>query len=126
MGLRRDLAAPAPREASADPVGDDARSRYDPRVRLNPTPPDRLCDAQGRPTFLWDNDLTLDEVRARLRSPDPDVAAYWLGTVMRQARPDDALTLAPPARMRELWPRLERYLGRERAFWAWYLSVVGE
>lgn len=95
-------------------------------MRLNPTPRERLCDDRGRPSFLWDNELSLDQLGALLASPDPDVAAYWLGTVMRQARPDDALTLAPPARMRELWPRLERYLGKERPFWAWYLSQVGE
>ena len=89
-----------------------------------PTPIERLCDARGRPTFLWDNDLTMEELRERLVDPDLDTAAYWLGTTMRQARPDDALALATPARMRELWPKLERYLGKERAFWTWYLGAL--
>ena len=93
-------------------------------MRLNPTPPDQLCDAAGRPSFLWDNDLTLAELRERLDSADLDVAAYWLGTVMRQAKPDDALTLSSPVRMRALWPRLERYLGKERAFWSWLLTTT--
>jgi len=52
------------------------------------------------------------------------VAAYWLGTTMRQAKPDDALMLASPERMRALWPRVERYLGKERAFWAWLLAAT--
>ncbi|MES2640514.1 MAG: hypothetical protein V4850_13560 [Myxococcota bacterium] len=52
-------------------------------MRLNPTPVEKLCDAQGRPSFLWDNDLTLAELRERLESDDLDVAAYWLGTTMR-------------------------------------------
>ena len=93
-------------------------------VLLNLTPADKLCDSQGRPSFLWDSDLTLAELEERLRSPDTEVAAYWLGTVMRQARPDDALTISTAARMRELWPHLERYLGKERAFWAWYLDAT--
>jgi hypothetical protein len=91
---------------------------------LNPTPPDRLVDAKNRPIFLWDCDLTLDELKARLTDPDEEIAAYWLGTIMRQARPDDALTLASSAQMRALWPKLERYLGKERAFWAWFLKEL--
>lgn len=91
---------------------------------LCPTPVERLCDAQGRPTFLWDNDLTLSELKARLVSPDVEVRAYWIGTVMRQAKPDDALTLVAVSEMREHWPKLARYLGRERPFWEWYLAQV--
>lgn len=93
-------------------------------MRLNPTPVEKLCDAEGRPSFLWDNDLTLAELRERLASEDLDVAAYWLGTTMRQAKPDDALMLASPERMRALWPRVERYLGKERAFWAWLSAAT--
>lgn len=91
---------------------------------LNPTAPDRLVDALGRPTFLWDCDLTLDELKVRLSSADVDIASYWVGTLMRQARPDDALTLVSSARMRTLWPNLERYLGKERPFWSWYLAEL--
>jgi hypothetical protein len=60
---------------------------------LNPTPADRLCDDQGRPYCLWDVDLSLADLRARLNDPRASVRAYWLGKVMRQARPDDALQL---------------------------------
>jgi hypothetical protein len=89
---------------------------------LNPTPLSRLTDSAGRPTFLWDCDLSLTELKKLLEDPDEQIAAYWIGTVMRQARPDDALTLIPIARMRALWPKLERYLGQERAFWAWLIE----
>jgi hypothetical protein len=30
----------------------------------------------GRPYFLWDCGLTLEEFRERLESPDPEVRAY--------------------------------------------------
>jgi len=43
---------------------------------LAPTPLDRLVDANGRPYFLWDEDLTLDMFRDRLIDPDPEVRAY--------------------------------------------------
>ena len=91
---------------------------------LNPTPPERLVDQNGRPTFLWDCDLTLDELKQRLEDEDPEIRAYWIGTVMRQARPDDALQLVPAAQMRAAWPKLVRTLGRERAFWAWLLPEL--
>ena len=91
---------------------------------LNPTPPERLVDSKGYPSFLWDCNVTLSELMALLNHPDPETAAYWTGTVMRQARPDDALTLVPAPRMRALWGRLERYLGKERAFWAWLLTEL--
>jgi hypothetical protein len=52
---------------------------------LAPTPPDRLVDAKDRPYFLWDEDLTIDVFRSRLRDSDPEVRAYYLGKLMRQA-----------------------------------------
>ena len=59
---------------------------------LSPTLPHLLVDADGRPYFLWDCDLKLDEFRERLADPDPDVRAYHLGKLMRQAKPDDVFT----------------------------------
>lgn len=88
---------------------------------LAPTPPDRLVDAQGRPYFLWDCEITLAELEARLVDPDPEVRAYWMGKTMREAKPDDAVMLIPPPVMRAHWDRLERFLGRTRPFWAWLL-----
>ncbi len=89
---------------------------------LSPTPPDRLCDATGHPYFLWDTDLTLGEFRALLSSPDPDVRAYHVGRLMRQAKPDDVFSFVSLATVSELWPTLERYLGRSRDFWTWLLG----
>jgi hypothetical protein len=59
------------------------------RVMLNPTPRERMVDAQGRPYFLWDCDLDLETFQERLRDPDPAVRAYFIGKLMRQAKPDD-------------------------------------
>jgi hypothetical protein len=91
-----------------------------------PTPPARLCDARGRPYFLWDCDVTLDELREHLSAPDDDRRIYWLSKVMRQAKPDDAVTLASLTEIRRLWPRVEPSLGQTKAFWSWYLDWVGD
>lgn len=90
---------------------------------LNPTPPERLVDGQQRPYFLWDCDMTLDEFRRGLLDPDPDARAYLIGKLMRQAKPDDVFTFVSPRTILELWPRLERYLGTQRAFWTWLFDT---
>jgi hypothetical protein len=87
------------------------------------TPSDRLTDAQGRPYFLWDCDLTLEQFRAGLDDPDPEVRAYLVGKIMRQAKPDDVFLFVRPGVIRELWPRLVRYLGSTREFWTWLFDT---
>ncbi|MBN1773267.1 MAG: hypothetical protein JXB32_18540 [Deltaproteobacteria bacterium] len=91
-------------------------------MALNSTAPSKLVDEQARPYFLWDTDLSVDEFRVRLSDPDPRVAAYLHGKLMRQAKPDDVFLFTTRARIRELWPQLERYLGRSRGFWRWILA----
>ncbi len=92
---------------------------------LAPTPTDRLLDARGRPYFLWDDDMTADELRARLADPDPEVRAYFLGKLMRQAKPDDVFTFASLHEIVEQFPTVERYLGKSREFWTWLLERWG-
>ena len=89
---------------------------------LNRTPPQRLVDIAGRPYFLWDVDMTLDEFHKRLNDPDLDIRGYLVGKLMRQAKPDDVFAFVSMAEIADLWPRLERYLGNTRSFWAWLLS----
>ena len=86
-----------------------------------PTPQDKLCDQRGRPYFLWDSELTLEEFRAKLREAGPE-RDYWLATLLRQAKPDDALTFVDLAAVREAWPRIGARLGKARAFWGWRLA----
>lgn len=90
---------------------------------LSPTPAEKLVDSQGRPYFLWDCDMTLDELRDGLRDPDPAVRAYLVGKLMRQAKPDDVFTFVSPREIRELWPLLTRYLGKTREFWTWLFEA---
>jgi len=90
---------------------------------LSFTPPERLTDERGRPYFLWDCDLTLEEFRHRLADPDPEVRAYLVGKLMRQAKPDDVFLFVRPRVIRELWPQLTRYLGRSRDMWTWLFET---
>jgi hypothetical protein len=90
---------------------------------LNPTPADRLLDGAGRPYFLWDCEMSLAEFVGRLASEDVEDRAYWLGKLMRQAKPDDVFTFVRPERIAEDWPHLQRYLGHTRPFWDWLLRT---
>jgi hypothetical protein len=90
---------------------------------LSFTPPERQTDSRGRPYFLWDCDLTVEQLRAGLDDPDPEVRAYLIGKLMRQAKPDDVFLYVRPREIRELWPRLLRYLGRTREFWTWLFDT---
>lgn len=90
---------------------------------LNPTPPERLVDPQGRPYFLWDEDLDLDAFVARLRDPADDARHYYMGKLLRQAKPDDVFTFLRPQEIADAWPFIERYLGTTRPFWHWLLAT---
>jgi hypothetical protein len=57
-----------------------------------------------------------------LRDSDPEVRAYYLGKLMRQAKPDDVLTFVTLAEITALFPLVSRYLGRSRDFWTWLLG----
>ena len=67
---------------------------------LAPTPPDRMVDSAGRPYFLWDDDMTLEVFCANLRDPDREVRAYFIGKLMRQAKPDDVFSFVTLRRSR--------------------------
>ena len=89
---------------------------------LSPTPRELLLDPQGRPYFLWDLDIDLASFERLLRHPDPEVRAYFVGKLMRQAKPDDVFQFVSKTTIRELWPKVQRYLGRSRDFWTWLLE----
>jgi hypothetical protein len=66
--------------------------------------------------------MTLDELKEALVGGTPEVRAYLVGKLMRQAKPDDVLSLVSMGTIRELWPGLERYLGTSRELWTWLLD----
>lgn len=92
------------------------------QAMLAPTPSHLLTDAQGRPYFLWDMEMTLDEFERAIRDERSDGRAYLVGKLLRQAKPDDALQFVSPQQIAELWPSVERYLGKSKPFWDWLLD----
>lgn len=89
---------------------------------LNQTPPERLCDRQGRPYFSWDSDLTLTQWRQGLSGSNAAWRALLVARLMRQARPDDVLLFVRPQDVIRDWALVEPHLGRERPYWTWLVN----
>ena len=90
-----------------------------------PLPPtsSALSDDGHRPYFLWWTEATVGHLRTRLSDPDPDVRAYWLGGLMREANTRDVWVFVNPTQIRASWHLLQRHLGRSRAMWAYLLQL---
>lgn len=86
---------------------------------LCPTPPEKLCDAKGRPYFLWDSNLTLAELLALLNGTDLEERRYWMAHLLRQAKPDDARPFVDLATIASEWESIAPGVGAQRPFWEW-------
>ena len=88
---------------------------------LNPSPVDRLVDAQNRLYFM--PEMTLDHFQKGLLDSNPEAVAYLFAKLMRDARPDDVFSFASPQQIAAAWPQVEGYLGwKQRDFWDWLLT----
>jgi hypothetical protein len=76
-----------------------------------------------RPYFLWWTDLTVAQFREQLASSDPEVRAYWMGALLREANTRDVWLFVRPDEIRALYPKLVRHLGRSRDMWAYLLAL---
>jgi len=75
-----------------------------------------------RPYFLWDEDLSIDEVHSVLRCGAPAVRLRLLGKMLREARDIDVWSFVTPAQVAEALPKLGRRLGRRRPFWEFLIE----
>lgn len=90
--------------------------------RLPPTS-ETLRDDTTRPYFLWWTGTTVGDLKHHLTSTDPEERAYWMGALLREANTRDVWLFVTSDEIRELWPRLIRYLGKSREMWAWLLGL---
>lgn len=80
-----------------------------------------LADPAAVPYFLWDEPLTVAELRQRLSSASEAERMRLLGKILREARDTDVWLFTSPGEVASLWPALERHLGRRRDFWRFLL-----
>jgi hypothetical protein len=70
-----------------------------------------------RPYFLWDEDLSIDELRALLQDPGNPRRLRLMGKLLREARDIDVWFFVTPEDVARELPELGRRLGRRRRFW---------
>ena len=76
-----------------------------------------LSRGDVRPYFLWDDDLSVDEFRCRLRSEDRNLALRALARLLREARYEDVWLFVTPQGIADRLAETEPFLGRSRPLW---------
>jgi hypothetical protein len=82
-----------------------------------------LDDDDAIPYFLWDDPMTVRELRARLSSASPPERDRLLGKILREARDPDVWRFTTPGEVAARFDALSRHLGRRRAFWKFLMST---
>jgi len=76
-----------------------------------------LDDPDAVPYFLWDEPMTVAELRDRLRHASRPERMRLLGKVLREARDTEAWLFTTPQSVAQNWKALSLHLGKRRAFW---------
>ena len=74
------------------------------------------------PYFLWDEPMTVSELKARLRSASDEEKTRLLGKILREARDTDVWQFTSPQAVSKNWDRLKPHLGRRREFWRFLIE----
>lgn len=81
-----------------------------------------LSEGDKRPYFLWDEDLSINELRQRLVSGSAEERARLLGKMLREARDIDVWHFVTPEEVARALPAIERRVGRRIAFWKFLIE----
>jgi len=81
-----------------------------------------LTEGGKRPYFLWDEDISIDELRERLRSAAPYERERLLGKMLREARDIDVWHFVTPAEVARALPNVARRVGRRLPFWTFLIE----
>ena len=76
-----------------------------------------IQDLASIPYFLWDEPMSVAQLRERLCSASRSERIRLLGKILREARDTDVWIFTTPDEVRQLWSELRLHLGRRRAFW---------
>lgn len=74
-----------------------------------------------RPYFLWDEDISIAELRMALAEPG-ERRDRLFGKMLREARDLDVWAFVTPADVARDLPRLRRRIGRRFAFWTFLID----
>ena len=75
-----------------------------------------------RPYFLWDEDLTVQQLKDRLQGPDGAERERLLAKMLREARDVDVWEFVSPEQVASALPAIRHRLGRRRGFWEFLIN----
>jgi hypothetical protein len=75
-----------------------------------------------RPYFLWDEDISIAELRAALAAPDSPRRDQLVAKMLREARDLDVWQFVRPTEVARLLERIRRRVGRRYKFWAFLIE----
>ena len=81
-----------------------------------------LDDENAVPYFLWDDPMTVGELRRYLATASPPERDRLLGKILREARDPDVWRFTSPEEVAARFSSLSRHLGRRRSFWQFLLN----
>ncbi|MBS2024666.1 MAG: hypothetical protein JST92_19870 [Deltaproteobacteria bacterium] len=85
-----------------------------------------LDDVNAIPYFLWDDPMTVGELRRLLSTASEPERLRLLARVMREAKDTEVWKFTTLKEVVALFPRLRPLLGRRLAFWDYLLGAWGE
>src|SRR5580698_8828276 len=77
-----------------------------------------LDDPDATPYFLWDEPMTVRELRLRLQNASAPEKLRLLAKILREARDTEVWHFTTPSEVASAWPHLGHRLGRRQQFWA--------
>lgn len=81
-----------------------------------------LTRRDARPYFLWNEDLSIAELRERLSGADPRERLRLLTILLREARDLDVWEFVSPQEVAAALPEIAGRLGRRRRFWEFLIQ----
>ena len=81
-----------------------------------------MTSQQLRPYFLWDEDVSIEELHHILAEPDGARRDVLLAKMLREARDLDVWYFIRPIEVARVLDRLRRRVGRRHAFWAFLID----
>ncbi len=69
------------------------------------------------PYFLWDEPMTVAELKQRLISASAEEQTRLLSKILREARDTDVWKFTTPEEVRRRWNEIAPQLGRRGEFW---------
>jgi hypothetical protein len=81
-----------------------------------------MANSQLRPYFLWDEDVSIGELRQVLAAPDSPRRDQLLAKMLREARDIDVWEFVRPLEIARVLERLRRRIGRRYSFWSFLIE----